>query len=194
MNLYFDTEFTGLHKDTTLVSLGIIDEEGRTFYAEFGDYDHSQVDEWIEENVIDSLLFHKKDGKGWCNSGTVDAGESDSRTEVYGNREFVAEALRDWLQDYADHGEQIQMVSDVSHYDFVLFIDLFGTAFDLPKNINPSCHDINQDIAKFMGISGKDAFDASREVLAGLDASDGVKHNALWDANVIKTIYDLLGK
>jgi len=194
MNLYFDTEFTGLHKNTTLVSIGIIDEDGRTFYAELGDYDHRQVDDWIEENVISNLRFHKKDGKGWCNCGTLDAGEPNSTTEVYGNHEFVAEALRDWLRDYEDHDEQVQMVSDVSHYDFVLFVDLFGTAFDLPANINPACHDINQDIAKFMGISGKDAFDASREVLAGLDAGEGAKHNSLWDAKVIKAIYDLFSK
>ena len=47
MNLYFDTEFTGLHKDTTLISLGIISEDNRTFYAEFSDYNKSQVDNWI---------------------------------------------------------------------------------------------------------------------------------------------------
>ncbi len=34
MNIYFDTEFTGLHKNTTLISIGMIAENGRTFYAE----------------------------------------------------------------------------------------------------------------------------------------------------------------
>jgi len=33
--IFFDTEFTGLHKDTTLISIGLIAEDGRTFYAEF---------------------------------------------------------------------------------------------------------------------------------------------------------------
>ena len=31
MKLFFDTEFTGLHQATTLISLGIIAEDGRTF-------------------------------------------------------------------------------------------------------------------------------------------------------------------
>ena len=39
MKLYFDTEFTGLHKNTTLISVGLIAEDGQEFYAEFTDYD-----------------------------------------------------------------------------------------------------------------------------------------------------------
>ena len=39
MKVYFDTEFTGLKKDTTLVSIGLISETHKAFYAEFTDYD-----------------------------------------------------------------------------------------------------------------------------------------------------------
>ena len=45
MNLFFDTEFTGLHAGTTLVSIGIVAENGKKFYAEFSDYDESQCAE-----------------------------------------------------------------------------------------------------------------------------------------------------
>ena len=38
MRIFFDTEFTGLHQNTTLISIGCIDENGRTFYAESTDY------------------------------------------------------------------------------------------------------------------------------------------------------------
>lgn len=34
MNLYFDTEFTGLKKNTNLISVGIVAETGDKFYAE----------------------------------------------------------------------------------------------------------------------------------------------------------------
>ena len=30
MKIFFDTEFTGLHKNTTLISIGLVDENGRT--------------------------------------------------------------------------------------------------------------------------------------------------------------------
>jgi hypothetical protein len=76
----------------------------------------------------------------------------------------------------------------------VLFIDLFGGAFDLPKNISPYCHDINQDIAKMFGISDKEAFDKSREDIVQLLGTpiEGDKHNSLYDAKVIKSIYEIL--
>ena len=61
MNLFFDCEFTGLHKNTTLISLGIAAEDGRKFYAEFIDFDSSQCDEWINENVINNLLLKEKE-------------------------------------------------------------------------------------------------------------------------------------
>ena len=57
MKIFFDTEFTGLHKDTTLISLGAISEDGQTFYAEFTDYDKSQVDGWIHDHIIKSTKF-----------------------------------------------------------------------------------------------------------------------------------------
>jgi uncharacterized protein YprB with RNaseH-like and TPR domain len=32
--LFLDTEFTGLHQNTTLISIGLIADTGDTFYAE----------------------------------------------------------------------------------------------------------------------------------------------------------------
>ena len=101
--------------------------------------------------------------------------------------------------------DSVELVSDVCHYDMVLFIDLFGTAFDLPKNVNPACHDINQDIANYFDISETQAFDKSREniievynerIKEWLPESkpiiiEGDKHNSLYDAKVIQQIYNI---
>ena len=57
MKVYFDTEFTGLQKDTDLISIGFVSENGKTFYAEFTDYDESKCDDWIQKNVIDNLIL-----------------------------------------------------------------------------------------------------------------------------------------
>ena len=61
MNIYFDCEFTWLHQNTTLISIWLISECWKTFYAEFTDYDKSQVNEWIQENVISNLIINDKD-------------------------------------------------------------------------------------------------------------------------------------
>lgn len=179
MKIFFDTEFTGLHKNTTLISIGCVDEFGNTFYAEFTDYDKTQVDDWIQKNVIDNLSIHNS---GWYDNGTD--------LTVKGSKEYIAEKFKEWLAAYDD----VQFISDVCHYDMVLLIDIFGTAFDLPKGVCASCHDINQDIASHYGCSEAEAFDKSREgILADYDmAFDGDKHNALYDAKVIKALYNIV--
>ena len=50
--LFLDTEFTGLHKDTTLISLALVDKQNRYFYAEFTDYDKYQVDKRLLHSVL----------------------------------------------------------------------------------------------------------------------------------------------
>ncbi|WP_297419265.1 hypothetical protein [Clostridium sp.] len=59
-----------------------------------------------------------------------------------------------------------------------------------------ACHDINQDIAEFYNISEIQAFDKSREdILEGFGMKiNGIKHNALYDAKVIKAIYGNIPK
>ena len=56
--IYYDAEFTGLHKNTTFISIGLVTEKGSYFYAEFNDYDESQVDDWIQKHVINNLQFN----------------------------------------------------------------------------------------------------------------------------------------
>lgn len=59
MKLFFDMEFTGLRQNTTPISLGIVSEDGKKFYAEFCDYDRKQCDDWILENVIKNMKFQE---------------------------------------------------------------------------------------------------------------------------------------
>lgn len=189
MLIFFDMEFTGLHQYTTPISLGMVTENGDTFYAEFTDYDINQCDGWIRTNVLDKLLFNGEEE-------FYDAGEI---CRVKDDASGVSIALNEWLE-LVRNGENIQFVSDVCHYDFVLLIDriTFGeTAINLPGWISPFCHDINQDIARHYGISDAEAFDKSREeIVMELCAEpvQGEKHNSLYDAKVIKAIYEEIVK
>ena len=185
MKIFFDTEFTGLHANATLISIGMISENNRKFYAEFTDFSREQVDDWIKDNVINNLLF--KDVINDVSAAKVMPLE-DSLV-VLGNKQFIRMHLLKWLESFED---TIQFVSDVCHYDMVLLIDLLaGHALNLPEYISPVCHDINQDIAYLLNITDREAFDLNREELAGI--TDNIaKHNALFDAKVIKAIFDKL--
>ncbi len=170
MNLYFDTEFTGLHKDTTLISIGIVAEDGRSFYAELTDYDKTQVDEWLQENVINNL------------SKSIGELSRMADVSVFGDTKEVSEALNKWVSQFED----IKIWSDCLAYDWVLFNHLFGHAFNLPKNI----YYIPFDICTLFEIKGIDA-DISREEFIN-NSIRGEKHNALYDAKVIKACYEKL--
>lgn len=64
----------------------------------------------------------------------------------------------------------------------------------LPSNVSPVPMDLNDLIAFKKGISVSEAFDLNREFIAGAKIGDAAaeKHNALWDAKVIKAIYEQL--
>lgn len=171
MKIFFDTEFTGLHKNTTLISIGLISEDGKTFYAELTDYDQSQVNDWIKENVVSKLKFTNE--------------EKFPPNEILGVKNEVAYAIKEWLKQW----DEVEMWSDCLAYDWVLFVDLFGTAFDLPKNIYYIPYDICT-LFKAMGIDP----DINREqfALRDLYTESAQKHNALWDAKVIKGCFEKL--
>lgn len=176
MKIFFDTEFTGLHKNTTLISIGLVSEDNRQFYAEFTDYDEEQCNDWIRKNVLDNTLM-----KNWKKRG-----EKYIENYYLGTKYEIGKMLENWLAQF----NEVEFISDVCHYDMVLLLDIFGGAFSLPKQCSPSCYDINQDIARFYNISQKEAFDKSREeIIKGIDIG-GEKHNALYDAKVIKAIYE----
>ena len=89
---FFDTEFTGLRKDTTLISIGIVSDTGDRFYAELTDYDEGMCDEWIEKNVLDHLVL----------SGNAELEESlaadNKTTTVIGSKADVCCELMEWLE------------------------------------------------------------------------------------------------
>lgn len=162
MKVFFDTEFTGLHQNTTLISIGMVDEHGREFYGACTDYDQSQVDDWLRENVIAHL-----DSTVTCRT-------------VIGSRAEIATEITKWLPT----APVIEMWGDTLAYDWVLFCNLFGNAFKIPKDI----YYIPFDIATVMKIKGVDP-DINREEFAGIAGS---KHNALHDARVIRACYERL--
>lgn len=187
MDICFDTEFTGLHKDTTLISIGLVNEYGESFYAEFNDYNKSQCEgnNFLEKEVIGNLFFNNTKSHFESNGFNV---------LMKGSKEEISDKLKLWLSRY----DSIQFISDVSHYDFVLLVDLLaGDALSLPKNISAVCHDINHDIAFYFNLTDQKAFDYNREEILTdyFEIPDNQmpklkKHNSLYDAKIIQMIFN----
>ncbi len=189
--LFFDEEFTGLHQNTTLISIGLVADSGQTFYAEFTDYDKSQIDDWLQKNVIDNLQMTDKI------TASNDSWEcwTDKDIRCIGKSSFVKNRLEKWLSQF----EHIEMWSDCLSYDWVLFCQIWGHAFNIPKHIFYIPYDICT-LFKSKGIDPDisreeyacDSFDINSEGIKTpvfFDESgikmDAIKHNSLWDAIVI---------
>lgn len=184
--IFFDCEFTGLHQNTTLISIGLVSECGKTFYAEFNDYDTEQIDDWLLENVINNLQYN----------GIFQKLDETQHSISYKSTTYnIKEKLTTWLKQF----EQIEIWSDCLSYDWVLFNEIFGHAFNIPKNV----YYIPFDICTLFKVKGIDP-DINREKFVCNVFSEGgeplffdvegkmiekKKHNALWDARIIMACY-----
>ena len=201
--IFLDSEFTGLHQGTTLISIGLVSECGKTFYAELNDYDKSQVDEWIQTNVIDNLIMSEPpEGEDECYEATrhKDNPIGNDLYKSYSlklrcNKAELKVELEKWLSQFGN----IEIWSDCLAYDWVLFCEIFGGALNIPKNV----FYIPFDMATLFKANRIDP-DIDREKAAAAAFSENgeplffdeegnmikpLKHNALWDAKVIKINY-----
>ena len=149
MKIFFDTEFTGLVQDTSLISIGLVAEDGRKLYMELNDYDETKINSWLQENVINKL-----------------------DNDVKFSRSEVAQKIADFIEPY----DEVVMVSDCLAYDWVLFCDLFGGAMGIPGKIHYIPIDlstmffgsgIDPDVNReeFAGIAGESKHNALHDAL-----------------------------
>lgn len=207
LKIFYDAEFTGLHKNTTPISIGLVSESGAYFYAEFTDYDKSQITDWINENVIKNLVL--QDLPDGYTSGTsmaikrVTVMADHANLIVKGNNEMIKSELLGWLvnESTCSEGAQIQFFVDCYAYDWVIMNNLIGkngSALEIPAYVNY----IPIDLSTAMYMRGIDP-DVSREEFAGSDnlelikrsnpfntwRSGNIKHNCLWDAYICRDCF-----
>ncbi len=118
MKIWFDTEFIEDGKTIDLMSIGMVREDGETYYAESSDCDLSKASPWVKENVIPNLL-----GGG----GAVDV-----------SREYIAKSVLEFA------GESPEFWAYFADYDWVALCQLYGTMMDLPEGWPMFCMDVQQ--------------------------------------------------
>jgi 3' exoribonuclease, RNase T-like len=178
--IFLDTEFTGLHQKTTLISMALVAETGEAFYAEFTDYNNLQVSDWLNENVIAKL---------WVNN-EASIEKSDGLVYIVGDSTSIKQALQKWFAQF----EFLEIWADVLAYDWVLFCELFGGAFGIPENIFYTPFDLATlfRLKNIIEPISKYDNDVKRFEYAGADIH--TQHNALADARVELACYKKLMK
>jgi len=113
---WIDTEFIATPYSIDLISIGLVAEDGREFYAESSEVDWSKASLWTLENVRPQL-----DGKGM-------------------RRVEIGYALR----DFTDGDEHPVFWGYFPAHDWVAFTWLFGHMDELPFHYPQLCLDIKQ--------------------------------------------------
>jgi hypothetical protein len=137
MRYFLDTEFIEDGVTIDLISIGIVCEDGREFYAENLDADLSKASEWVKDNVINQLWSRRKDkvdANKWSRDGGIGG--------LLPHRAISPDVFL--FCNPTIHGKP-EFWAYYAAYDWVVFCQLFGTMMDLPKGFPMYCNDIKQE-------------------------------------------------
>lgn len=113
--VFFDTEFTDLHPEDKLISIGLVSEDGeRTFYAELADT--WRIEDCARNPFVLEAVLPQLEG------GTA--------------RMTMAELclrLGNWLEDF---GQPVTMATDSLAWDWDWFREIFYEAGTWPENVD----------------------------------------------------------
>ncbi|QGU01700.1 3'-5' exoribonuclease.1 [Corynebacterium kalinowskii] len=121
MRYFYDTEFIEDGKTIELVSIGIVAEDGREYYAVSSQFDASRANSWVRANVL-SQLPNPSDPV-WKSLDTI-------RREVY---QFLTSA-----------STAPQLWAWVGAYDHVVLAQMWGNMTGLPKELPRFTHEMKQ--------------------------------------------------
>ena len=129
MNIYFDCKFTNFERNSDLISLGLITENGDKFYAEFIDYNREFLTQKVKDEVISNL---------WATSKGYDA-FNESDYFVIGTKKEITSKLEEFLSNILKDYE-ITFVTNSCKKKFSSLIDLL---WSIPNFIHHNIRMIN---------------------------------------------------
>lgn len=118
---FYDTEFIEDGVTIDLVSIGVVDETGREFYAVSTEFDGSRAIPWVRRHVLDKL--------------------PSTGDPAWRSREKIRTDLLEFL---TAPGQPIELWAWIAAYDHVALCQLWGPMVALPKQIPRFTHELRQ--------------------------------------------------
>lgn len=183
-SIYLDTEFSeGFFKPISwlpswlpgnkprwsieLISIGLVDDEGKEYYAINKHFKESRCNDWVKENVLTKLPSRLlcDDTSWWSSYDGFECEEcglipnplyksiSEIRDDIIN---FVAPASAVYahcetsgeqdncLENYLKENP-VKFKAYFADYDWVMFCTIFGTMMDLPDGFPMYCFDLKQE-------------------------------------------------
>ncbi|MGI5237114.1 polyadenylate-specific 3'-exoribonuclease AS [Dactylosporangium sp. CA-139066] len=123
---FYDCEFIEDGRQIDLVSIGVVDEHGREYYAVSTEFDDSRAVPWVRRNVLDKL--------------------PSPADKAWRSRERIREELLNFLTEPLRSGEadEIELWAWYAAYDHVALAQLWGSMPALPREIPRFTKDLRQ--------------------------------------------------
>lgn len=185
MTVYcYDTEFIDDGQTIELISIGIVADDGREYYAVNSDMPMDRVKspqcEWLIRNVLPPLpIVHRNILDGYIARSqnlypkpSINLVDLDRSSTLVKPKWCIANEVREFL--CAD-GEDIELWAHYAAYDHVALAQLWGPMINLPDGIPMWTHDLMQLLEQLNG------FVVPEQV--------GDEHHALADARWTHQVY-----
>ncbi len=117
VRFFYDTEFIDNGRIIDLISIGVVAEDGREFYAISTEFDPDSAGKWVRTNVLPKL--------------------PSPSSKLWRSRRQIREGLEEFLG--IDGDEPIELWAWVAAYDHVALCQLWGPD-DQPAAADPTVH------------------------------------------------------
>lgn len=171
MTIYcYDTEFLEDGRTIELISIGIVCEDGREYYAvnSDADWDRIKKDDWLMDNVVRHLPTHRG-GEVEKRTGFGDKGFAWGGIHMKDIRVKPKWVIANEVREFLLAGPDPELWAYYAAYDHVALAQLWGKLISLPKGLPMWTHDLMQEM-------DRGGFDSS------LVPQPSNAHNALADA------------
>ena len=159
MKYFLDTEFIENGMTIDLISIGVVADDGREYYAINSECDFSKASDWVLQNVLHPMgLDETGFSIGNCSESWVSANYKNSYSQAK-TKDQIAFDVMAFLKQIDKQKETTHTFESLKNlkienkpeiwgyyadYDWVVFCWLFGTMSDLPKSFPMYCRDIKQ--------------------------------------------------
>lgn len=141
----YDTEFLEDGQTIELISIGIVCDDGREYYAVNSDADWKRIekDDWLMTNVVPHLPM-RRDEKPHKFENRIWIWGLDMSSTLIKPKWVIANEVREFILESPKHGDTPFLWAYYGAYDHVALAQLFGKMIHLPKGIPMWTHDLMQ--------------------------------------------------
>jgi len=137
MKYFLDTEFIERPNQIDLISIGLVCEDGREYYAISTEYNYYKASDWVKDNVILPMYLQEVNGNNRDRFDLEFFQRSYGRTLLQ-----IQKDLLDFIKVAED--DKPEFWGYYCDYDWVVFCWIFGCMVNLPKGYPMYCNDIKQ--------------------------------------------------